>query len=342
MKKLLFLAIFGFITTQNHAQFNWARPYFEVGLIAGVSNYSGELVNSIIDFKHLHPAGGLFLRYNMNKYITLRAQGVYGAISGDDMDSKDARNRIRNLHFRSHILEFGVFGEFNMMGFNPQGNGKMFSPYAFLGFSVFNFNPQARNFDPNVEDGWIDLQGLHTEGQELPQFPDRKAYSLTQVSIPMGVGFKFAVHSNFNIGFEIGFRKTFTDYLDDVGFSYALDAISGQSYYNQSPYRAGQYMLVENIRDNDGNIISTNPIRELSLQEMMSDGTYFYVMDANSNVDIETYQRAAAERGRDRGDKAQDWYLITGITVSYNFTDEGLRGARQRRKKKAGCKSAQF
>ena len=314
-----------------NAQHHWSRPYFEVGGIIGVSNYSGELVNSIMDIKHMHLAGGVFGRYNMNRFVTLRLQVALGSISGDDKDSKDIRNNIRNLHFKSHLLEVGAFAEFNLMGFNPTGHDRMFSPYAFLGFSVFNYNPKARHFDPNQDGEYIALQPLHTEGQTSSVFPNRSPYALTQLSIPMGVGFKFAVHSNLNIGFEIGFRKTFTDYLDDVAQTYAIDVVNNTSAYDQNPYRAGEF-------------------GDKSIQELMSDRTYEYVVQQNGGTfgqDFPTddeYQNAVTQRGGAlvRGDKAQDWYLITGVTLSYNFIDEGLARARQRRKRKAGCKSAQF
>jgi len=345
MKKILFTLLYLSTPLLMNAQHNWARPYFEAGIIGGVSNYSGELVNSIMDVKHMHLAMGVFGRYNMNKYLTFRLQGVYGTVSGDDKDSKDLRNQFRNLQFRSPIIEVGVMGEFNLMGFNPVGHGKMFSPYAFLGISVFNFNPKARHFDPNRDGERVPLQPLRTEGQGLSTFPNRKAYGLTQVSIPLGLGFKFAVHSNLNIGFEVGFRKTFTDHLDDVGDTYAVDALSGESLYDQTPYRDGEYNLVSNVRDIDGNIISSST-RSLSYQELMADGTYLYLMNQNgtTSVDEDTYKQAVAQRGGTvaRSDRSLDWYLITGLTISYNFTDEGLSGARQRRKRRAGCKSAQF
>ena len=140
MKKIL-LSLFVLSTPLFvKAQHAWARPYFEVGVLGGISSYSGDLSSSIIDFKHMHLAGGIFGRYNMNKYLTFRLQLAAGTVSGDDKDSKQDRNIVRNLHFRSQIVEFGVMGEFNLMGYNPVGHGKMFSPYAFLGISIFNFN----------------------------------------------------------------------------------------------------------------------------------------------------------------------------------------------------------
>ncbi len=317
------------------AQLNWGRPYFEAGVLVGTSNYSGELVNTIVDVKHMHLAFGAFARYNMNKFLTFRLQGAYGTISGNDKDSKAERDLVRNLHFRSQILEFGLIGEFNLMGFSPVGNNRMFSPYAFMGFSVFNFNPKAQHFDPNKDGEWISLQPYNTEGQGSAEYPNRKPYALTQISIPLGLGIKYAINSHINLGFEIGFRKTFTDYLDDVSNTYYVDR-SNESLYDQTPYIDGLY----NIVDATGNVI-----RSLSEVEMIADGTFLYLMNENNEVSIGDYNNAKLLRNHpDRGDRGLDWYLITGITLSYNFTDEGLSGSgfRQKRRKKAGCKSAQF
>jgi hypothetical protein len=48
----------------------------------------------------------------------------------------------------------------------------------------------------------------------------RGEYSLTQLEIPMGGGFKFYLNESFYVGFEILHRKTFTDYIDDVSTKY--------------------------------------------------------------------------------------------------------------------------
>ena len=42
--------------------------------------------------------------------------------------------------------------------------------------------------------------------------------------------------------------------------------------------------------------------------------------------------------GSGRGDSTDlDWYIISGISVSYNFTDNGLVGSRGRNKRRKGC-----
>ena len=65
---------------------------------------------------------------------------------------------------------------------------------------------------------WYALQPLATEGQG--SFSTRKKYSRLQVSIPIGLGFKYGLSQRMSISFEYGLRKTFTDYIDDVSTTY--------------------------------------------------------------------------------------------------------------------------
>ena len=81
----------------------------------------------------------------------------------------------------------------------------------------------------------------------------------------------------------------------------------------------------------------------------MADGTYLFLMRTDANgvnfVDKDLYDQTVQTRRQGysvRGAKGLDSYLIAGLTLSYNFTDEGLVKHRQRRKRRAGCKSAQF
>lgn len=76
----------------------------------------------------------------------------------------------------------------------------------------------------------IELQPLGTEGQGSNLNPN-SPYSLTQFAIPFGVGIKLNLSRGVAISLEYGLRKTFTDYLDDVGGNYvdqvALSAANG-------------------------------------------------------------------------------------------------------------------
>ena len=47
-----------------------------------------------------------------------------------------------------------------------------------------------------------------------------KKHSNYQVCIPLGAGVKFLLTRHYSIGVECSYRKTFTDYLDDVSTTY--------------------------------------------------------------------------------------------------------------------------
>ena len=59
------------------------------------------------------------------------------------------------------------------------------SPYILAGIGYFHFNPQA-----NLNDNYVDLQPLHTEGQGFAEYPNVKEYKLSQINFPVGIGSK--------------------------------------------------------------------------------------------------------------------------------------------------------
>jgi hypothetical protein len=189
----------------------------ELGAFAGTTNYMGDLVETGIDLGHTHPAGGLFFRYNIGSHFSARIKGTMGKISGTDAKAKDDERRQRNLSFESNITEGALLFEYSPLGFNPtRGRNRIVSPFIFVGLGVFHFNPIA---EYNYK--WYALRDLSTEGQGFPEYPSRKPYKLTQVSYPFGIGARYNLARHWNLGFEMQFGKTFTDYLDDVSGNYA-------------------------------------------------------------------------------------------------------------------------
>ena len=187
--------------------------YFEVGLKAGASNYMGDLSPVFITPIETHPAGGAFFRFNPASALTLQLNYDYGRISGDDDNGYKKFNKRRNLGFRSDITEYGFQVQWNMAGFRGPLGGRSFSPYLYAGVAYYHFNPKA-----NFRGAWVDLAPLMTEG---------RAYALNQFSFPLGLGFKRALNDHWNLGFDIGFRKTLTDYLDDVSSYYPDPSLLG-------------------------------------------------------------------------------------------------------------------
>lgn len=204
MKRVLFLLLIILSISDTKAQKS------ELGIFLGTSYYLGDL-NPSSHFALPQSAGGVLYRYNLNPRWAYKVTALFGNIAGSDKETNG--NNPRNLSFRSPIseisaqLELNFFKLYNILDKNP------FSPYLFLGFSAFSYNPQA-----NYNDHWYDLQPLGTEGQGLAGEPKR--YSLTNVSFPFGFGFKVNFLTRFSFGAEWGLRKTFTDYLDDVSTTY--------------------------------------------------------------------------------------------------------------------------
>ena len=192
------------------------------GVFAGGSNYTGELSSAQpVMLNETHPSFGLLARYGFSPYVTAKGSLTYGRISGDDANnSADILVKERNLSFRSDIFEASLQAEINLFGFDPTDNDHHFAIYLLGGISVYHFNPQSK-----YEGEWVDLQPLGTEGQGSEAFPNREKYSLTQVSFPVGGGLKYAFNHNWSLGLEFGFRKTLTDYLDDVSRTYAPQSV---------------------------------------------------------------------------------------------------------------------
>ncbi len=121
----------------------------------------------------------------------------------------------RNLSFNTNVWELSLQGDFNFFRFMPGEPGYNFTPYITFGIGAFNYDPFAF-----LKGQKIFLRPLGTEGQESSLYPDRKQYSSISYSIPFGAGMKYSFNERTNIGFEILYRFTNTDYLDDVSKTY--------------------------------------------------------------------------------------------------------------------------
>lgn len=208
---------------------------FHVGLFGGISNYQGDLTDKYYVGKLTKPAFGLTGMYEVSDRVSIRAGLTFAKIAGADQYLSKDYLRTRNLSFESNITEFSLLGEFNVFNLNSI----RWTPYVFGGLAVFKFNPYT--YDTTNTKYY--LKPLSTEGQGLEQYPERKPYSLTQFAIPFGGGIKYAINDRLRLGLELGFRKTFTDYLDDVSTNYAdaadLLAARGPKAVELA-YRAGE------------------------------------------------------------------------------------------------------
>jgi opacity protein-like surface antigen len=201
-------------------KFIWAFLLIPVGAIAqplhitargGFSGYQGDLQSKRLTLDQSHFAFGLGLKYDITPYLAIRTEFNYGKVEASD-SKNEPKLRERNLSFQSKIVEGNLLAEYSVFSLE----NRMFTPYVFAGVGLYHFNPYAFDTLGNK----IFLKPLSTEGQGLAQYPDRKEYNLTQFAIPFGAGVRLKVAENITLGYELGLRKLFTDYLDDVSTNY--------------------------------------------------------------------------------------------------------------------------
>ena len=188
---------------------------WHVNITGGLSNYSGDLQAKPYTFDQSFFAFGFGAQYDITRNFSAISNVMFMKVgASDQFNAPDLVSR--NLSFQTNILEWNLIGEYTFLDITQ----KKFSPFVFVGIAVYHFDPYA--YDTLNQK--VYLQPLSTEGEGLPQYPDRRPYSLTQFAIPYGGGIKFRVNENIVLAYEIGFRKTFTDYLDDVSSTYVDQA----------------------------------------------------------------------------------------------------------------------
>jgi hypothetical protein len=134
---------------------------------------------------------GVFTRYKFDQLISVNASLNYGRIGGADSLSGENSSRFaRDYHFTNNIFEFAVTGEFYIPNYFPF---RPFEIYGFVGVAMFYHDPIL----------------VTPPGKE-----ENDPFRNFQPAIPMGIGGFYNFPSNWRIGYEIGWRKTFFDYLD--------------------------------------------------------------------------------------------------------------------------------
>lgn len=193
-------------------------PMFFLGDLGGSAGVGKPFVKDL-DFPLTDFSKNLFVIYSPKDWLALRLSINHGVLKGDDAQAPakggaEMDRKERNLSFRSSVLEAFVAAEiYPTVLFETYQH--RFRPYGIIGIGAFKFNPKAK-----LDGQWVALHELRLEGQGMAEYPDRKPYSLIQMEIPMGVGFKYYIKENMYTGLELVHRKLFTDYIDDVSTGY--------------------------------------------------------------------------------------------------------------------------
>jgi opacity protein-like surface antigen len=175
----------------------------------GMANYQGDLKAKSVSFVQSSILGSVGARYDFSEHISARSFLSLTSLKADDKNGT-AVMQARNLNFKTKIFDWELAAQYNLFSFND----KWWTPYLFAGIGVFHFNPYTQDVNGNK----VFLQPLSTEGQGF--MPGVKNYKLTQFNIPFGVGAEYSINEDMRLGAEFGYRKFFTDYIDDVSTDY--------------------------------------------------------------------------------------------------------------------------
>jgi len=208
----------------------------EVGLNFGPTFFLGDLggnrgegTNFIkdVNLELTKSMKGAFITMYPADWIGFRAAAQYTYVKGEDyIINTDGTHELwrkqRNLDFKSNMWEaYAAIEILPTMLFKKYDDYEpTFKPYGFIGVGVFHFDPKGSITDANGNKTWHKLHPLRTEGQGMSEYPDKKPYNLTQINIPMGAGIKVDISDRISTSIELLYRKTFTDYIDDVSITY--------------------------------------------------------------------------------------------------------------------------
>lgn len=201
--------IFVFITLFT---FNVQAQKSEIGAGIGGMNYTGDLIKSY-RFAENRLGGIVYYRNNLSNTVSLRYAATFGTVQGSDDPPFDTFAAQRNAEFKIFLVEPSVTIEYNFLDYKDKNSIINFSPYFFAGAGFFTFFGN----EPGVEE-----------------------YSNFQPVIPVGIGLKYNINRNWRFNFEMGARKTFFDYLDNVSEGIP----NTKNYQSGNPHDSDTYYFV--------------------------------------------------------------------------------------------------
>ncbi|MBS1652809.1 MAG: hypothetical protein JSU07_12440 [Bacteroidetes bacterium] len=235
-KNTIFYILF-IISTLGYSQ-NFVRPgewkkyRQEVFISTGASGFLGDLGGRDRIGTHYSPidlnltqtrtAFGVGYLYKVKRWFNVSGKFNWLILRGNDAQTSEPYRQNRNLNFKTNIFELSGRLEFGFLSnkvgnrygikrtFNRRMKNNNWSLFGFVGVGFFYFNPYSLSGTA--------LKPLHTEGEGLPGGPSN--YSNYQVCIPIGLYYKYIINKQWTIGVEFSWRKTFTDYIDDVSGTY--------------------------------------------------------------------------------------------------------------------------
>ena len=259
---LLIIILSSFLVKLSYAQ-------LEGGFFVGAMQYEGDVggrfpSGSLAQLRNPTSKPGFSLGMELGYFVTpflrVKSNIHIGTIYGNDLKldkllprlgefPKDAtkieRNYNRGHEFKSPINELSLGAEIYPLSILNKSlyNSTKIQPYFSIGIGVFTFNPKGIYIGKDSVVKWVELHPLITEGQGV--IPDVATYKLFSTNLSIGLGFRMAVNDNISLVYELNFRRTDTDYLDDASWKY-IDISLYDTHFASDPLLRDQAKQLSN------------------------------------------------------------------------------------------------
>ena len=200
---------------------NYLHPYnrarwsgLSVETFTGLAYYTGDLINSpAIRAENylLNPAMGLGIGGRLTNFISLRGTFTMFSMRVDANNGSYAGRNFKSVNSEGSLMLIHDIRPKTMAeSYQNQWNG-----YILVGIGLLRFEPRSK-----------------TTGKKLRDNPyDNVAYSNRTYCIPVGLGVTYHVLEEVNVGLEIAYRFTGTDFFDDAGALVASNARKDGYYH---------------------------------------------------------------------------------------------------------------
>lgn len=215
----------------------------DVGTKGLVDHYNNSNYTSNMKFM-----GGMYGRYTAHPALGIRLGFNFGTLyASDEFNFEKAKKAksteddyyqryLRNQKVKNIIWDGHLLFEFNPLRMNVDNDharNRRFQPYLMAGIGGFYMTPKAEYKNRVTgQTKWQNIYDLHLEGDGFGKLADGSGtydaparYKRYQLSIPMGIGFRWDVGKQLGLGIEYLYRYTFTDYLDGVSDRYVNPAV---------------------------------------------------------------------------------------------------------------------
>lgn len=183
-----------FFATRAMAQSESYRTS-ELGIGAGATTYKGE-ISPNYRFANNRPAFNIFYKRDVSQALVLRGGLLLGLMRAKDENIDRPLNQYRRADMKTNLIELSAGIDYNFLNYYDQRRRIRWTPYFFLNAAITNYNNKVvlqNNTIKPFENGFV-------------------------VAIPLGVGFKYALSRHWNLGLEVGARKTLLKGGDKVDY----------------------------------------------------------------------------------------------------------------------------